>query len=87
LKAQKELHNLAEKIDQVHKEVNEVYSGDNQSCLHIIQDLIDNLDDVSIKKDIICPNNFIYIWFVVVNNTIPVLHTSRYGNNIFVIWC
>jgi|LakMenEpi03Aug12_release.lakeMendotaPanAssembly.Ray.scaffolds.fasta_scaffold4261130_1 hypothetical protein len=48
LNAQKELHNLAEKIDQVHKEVNEVYNGDNQSCLQIIQDLIDNLDDVCV---------------------------------------
>ena len=46
IKAQKELHNLAEKIDQVHKEVNEMYGGDSHSCLQIIQDLIDNLDDV-----------------------------------------
>lgn len=52
LKAQKELHNLAEKIDRVHKEVNEVYNGDSQSCLQIIQDLIDNLDDVRIQLQI-----------------------------------
>ena len=47
LKAQKELHNLAERIDQVHKEVNESYGVDSQSCLQILQDMIDNLDDVS----------------------------------------
>lgn len=46
MKAQKEVHNLAEKIDQVHKEVNETYSLDSQSVLQTIQDLIENLDDV-----------------------------------------
>lgn len=46
-KAQKELHTLAEKIDQVHKEVFESYVGDSQSVLQIIQDLIENLDDVN----------------------------------------
>jgi hypothetical protein len=46
MRAQKELHNLAEKIDQVHKEVNESYGSDSQSALQIIQDLIENLDDV-----------------------------------------
>ena len=48
IKAQKELHTLAEKIDQVHKEVNECYGSDTQSILQIIQDLIENLDDVNI---------------------------------------
>ena len=46
MRAQKELHNLAEKIDQVHKEVNESYGSDSQTALQIIQDLIENLDDV-----------------------------------------
>jgi hypothetical protein len=46
LKAQRELHALAEKIDQVNKEVNELYGNDSQSCLQIIQELIENLDDV-----------------------------------------
>jgi hypothetical protein len=46
MKAQKELHNLAEKIDQVHKEVNESYGADTHTVLQIIQDLIENLDDV-----------------------------------------
>jgi methyl-accepting chemotaxis protein len=45
MKAQKEVHNLAEKIDQVQKEVNESYGIDNQSCLQIIQDLIENIDE------------------------------------------
>jgi hypothetical protein len=47
MKAQKELHNLAEKIDQVNKEVHETYGNDSQTCLQIIQDLIENLDDVN----------------------------------------
>jgi uncharacterized membrane protein len=47
IKAQKEVHNLAEKIDQVHKEFNESYGPDTQSVLQMIQDLIENLDDVS----------------------------------------
>lgn len=47
LKAQKEVHNLAEKIDQVHKEVNETYALDSQSVLQTIQDLVENLDDVN----------------------------------------
>lgn len=47
LKAQKEVHNLAEKIDQVHKEVNETCMYDNQTVLQTIQDLIENLDDVN----------------------------------------
>jgi hypothetical protein len=51
IKAQKELHNLAEKIDQVHKEVSESYGADSQSVLQIIQDLIENLDDVILKQD------------------------------------
>jgi hypothetical protein len=46
VKAQSEIHNLAEKIDQVHKEVNETYFIDSQSILQAIQDLIENLDDV-----------------------------------------
>lgn len=47
LKAQKELHNLAERIDQVTKEnSNEINTNDNKTCLQIIQDLIENLDDV-----------------------------------------
>ena len=46
MKAQKEVHSLAEKIDQVHKEFNESYGPDCQSVLQIIQDLIENLDDV-----------------------------------------
>ena len=48
IKAQKELHNLAEKIDQVHKEVNDsqTYGADSHTVLQIIQDLIENLDDV-----------------------------------------
>jgi Rho guanine nucleotide exchange factor 17 len=45
-RAQKELHDLAEKIDRVHKEVNESYSVDSSLCLQVIQDLIENLDDV-----------------------------------------
>lgn len=49
MKAQKEVHNLAEKIDQVHKEVNEAsYPLDSQTVLQTIQDLIENLDDVNI---------------------------------------
>ncbi len=47
-KASKELHNLAEKIDQVHKELHESYGTDSQSVLQIVQDLIENLDDVNI---------------------------------------
>lgn len=56
LKAQKEIHNLAEKIDQVHKEFNESYGPDSQSVLQIIQDLIENLDDVCIM----CFQSFVY---------------------------
>jgi hypothetical protein len=48
IKAQIELHNLAEKIDKVHKENSESYGVDQQSILQIIQDLIENLDDVRI---------------------------------------
>ena len=47
-KASKELHTLAEKIDQVHKELHESYGTDSQSVLQIVQDLIENLDDVRI---------------------------------------
>lgn len=47
-KASKELHNLAEKIDQVHKELHDSYGTDSQSVLQIVQDLIENLDDVKI---------------------------------------
>jgi hypothetical protein len=46
VKAQNEIHNLAEKIDQMHKEVNNTYFVDSQSVLQAIQDLIENLDDV-----------------------------------------
>lgn len=49
-KAQRELHNLAEKIDQVHKEVNDSYGSDSLAVLQIIQDLIENLDDVKFLK-------------------------------------
>jgi hypothetical protein len=48
IKAQIELHNLAERIDKVHKENNESYGVDQQSILQIIQDLIENLDDVRV---------------------------------------
>ncbi|RNA40340.1 rho guanine nucleotide exchange factor 17, partial [Brachionus plicatilis] len=46
IKAQTELHNLAEKIDQVHKEVNDSYGSDSLAVLQIIQDLVENLDDL-----------------------------------------
>ena len=50
LKAQTEIHNLAEKIDQVHKEVNQTYFIDSQSVLQVVQDMIENLDDVNFLK-------------------------------------
>ena len=50
INAQKEIHNLAEKIDQVHKEVNDSYGSDSLAALQIIQDLVENLDDVFLKK-------------------------------------
>ena len=45
-KASKELHTLAERIDQVHKELHESYGTDSQSVLQIVQDVIENIDDV-----------------------------------------
>lgn len=57
VKAQSEIHSLAEKIDQVHKEVNETFFVDSQSVLQAIQDLIENIDDVSV----LFPFNFSFI--------------------------
>jgi hypothetical protein len=56
-KASVELHNLAEKIDQVHKELHESYGTDSQSVLQIIQDTIENLDDVCLFS-VVQPGGF-----------------------------
>ena len=47
LKAQLEIHSLAEQIDQVQKEVGSTELNINKNSLEILQDLIENLKDVN----------------------------------------
>ena len=46
LKAQSEIHSLAEQIDQVQKEVGSTDLTVNDNSLEIVQDMIENLNDV-----------------------------------------
>ena len=46
LKAQLEIHSLAEQIDQVHKEVGATESTQIRNALEVVQEIIENLTDV-----------------------------------------
>ncbi len=46
LKAQSEIHSLAEQIDQVQKEVGSTDLVVNDNSLEVFQDMIENLNDV-----------------------------------------
>ncbi|CAF3381315.1 unnamed protein product [Rotaria sp. Silwood1] len=48
LKAQSEIHSLAEKIDQVQKEVGSTDLTVTNNSLEVVQDMIENLTDVRI---------------------------------------
>jgi hypothetical protein len=48
LKAQSEIHSLAEQIDQVQEEVGSTDLTVNENSLEVVQDMIENLNDVRI---------------------------------------
>ncbi len=47
LKAQSEIHSLAEQIDQVQKDVGSAELTVTNNSLEVVQDMIENLNDVS----------------------------------------
>lgn len=67
LKAQSEIHSLAEQIDQVQKEVGSTELTMNNHSLELVQDMIENLNDVrclfSISFEQMMDCSFSIDWF------------------------
>jgi len=60
LKAQSEIHSLAEQIDQVQKEVRSTEFNINNNSLEIFQDIIENLTDVCLFIYLFIIHSFIF---------------------------
>ena len=72
LKAQSEIHSLAEQIDQVQKEVGSTDVTSTKNSLELVEEMIENLKDVRFLFQ--CFNRTSL--FILVSSCRPVLHSS-----------
>ena len=76
LKAQSEIHSLAEQIDQVQREVGSTDLTVTNNSLEVVQEMIENLNDVRLSPSLISTRGSSSS----VSSTRSLLHSSRCGH-------